>query len=157
MIQNCLHVDKFIMKKSVLKTATIMLLILAGSLVSCGKEKETILIPCNLQTERIADIDIQNEEVLFLKKPPANPYQFSHYIYEIEGIYILHIHPVNSILFIFEICNFPQYAKEWIIPNDGFSVVISGKVYGASNSPRFAPFDRAFYDLELISLEKKKQ
>jgi hypothetical protein len=52
----------------------------------------------------------------------------------------------------YRICNYPQYAKEWNIPENGLPVLLSGKVYPPSFDPGFQPANRAFFDLELTRL-----
>jgi hypothetical protein len=55
----------------------------------------------------------------------------------------------------YRICNYPQYAKEWDIPENGLSVLLSGKVYPPSFNPGFHPMNRAFFDLELTMLKSE--
>jgi hypothetical protein len=55
----------------------------------------------------------------------------------------------------YRICNYPQYAKEWDIPENGLPVLLSGKVYPASFNPGFHPANRAFFDLELTALKSE--
>jgi hypothetical protein len=52
----------------------------------------------------------------------------------------------------YRICNYPQYAKEWDIPEGGLSVLLSGKVYPPSFDPGFQSAILAFFDLELTTL-----
>jgi hypothetical protein len=54
----------------------------------------------------------------------------------------------------YRICNYPQYAKEWDIPENGLPVLLSGKAYPPSFNPGFQPANRAFFDLELTTLRK---
>ncbi|MDR1122341.1 MAG: hypothetical protein LBM08_15705, partial [Dysgonamonadaceae bacterium] len=55
----------------------------------------------------------------------------------------------------FRICNYPQYAKEWDILENGLPVLLSGKVYPASFNPGFHTTDMAFSDLELTMLKNE--
>ena len=137
--------------KKILSFAAILFVL--TNAFSCGKEKEgdTTIIPCNLQTERIADNDIQNMEVWLVKELSVKHHLSSRYIYEIDGIPTLIVGVFNH----YEICNFPPYVKEWIIPDEGLSIVISGKVFMPSRDHGFNAANYTFFDLELTSLEKK--
>jgi hypothetical protein len=133
-----------------LPVVAVILLIVAGSFSACGKDSETEPItPCNPQTERLEDI--QNEEARFFKQFPDDKYQFSSpFICEVDGIFTLH----NATIF-YEICNFPQYAKEWIVPDDGLSVIVGGTVFRPSRDHGFNPATHVFYDLVLTSLKRQ--
>jgi hypothetical protein len=143
------------------RIAVILLLMAAGGFSSCGKEKEkekaeTVTESCNRQTERQEEQDIMNMETKLLKKYPENLYQYndqynkSSFICERDSIATLHV--ISGTLVIFhEICNFPQSVKDWIIPDDGLSIIISGKVFAASRDHGFYPAIYGFHDLELTS------
>ena len=53
------------------------------------------------------------------------------------------------------ICNYPQWAKDWEIPENGLPVIISGKIYQPSYNPGFYTADKYFTDMELTSIKKK--
>ncbi|MDR0419929.1 MAG: hypothetical protein LBH30_00530 [Prevotellaceae bacterium] len=133
---------------------TAMSLLLAGMMISCGKEnEERETSVCNLQTERRAELDIHNMETHIIKELPENIYQYnkSSFIYEKDGIAILYI-ITGSIVIKYEICNFSNYVSELIISNDELSVVISGKVFEPSRDHGINPATYVFFDLELTSL-----
>jgi hypothetical protein len=55
----------------------------------------------------------------------------------------------------YRICNYPQYAKEWDIPENGLPVLLSGKIYSASFNPGFHSANQTFFDLELTILKSE--
>ncbi|MDR1345931.1 MAG: hypothetical protein LBK03_04430, partial [Bacteroidales bacterium] len=55
----------------------------------------------------------------------------------------------------YRICNYPSYAKEWDIPENGLPVLLSGKVYPHSYDPGFHPTNQTFFDLELTMLKSE--
>jgi hypothetical protein len=55
----------------------------------------------------------------------------------------------------YRICNYPQYAKEWDIPESGLPVLLSGKVHPASYNPGFHSTNQAHFDLELTRLKSE--
>jgi hypothetical protein len=121
--------------------------------VLINKQEDT-LTPCDLQTERRTDMDIQNVEAKIFKEHPDNARQISQYICEIDGMPTLCIIHATSSSF-FEICNFPENAKEWMIPNEGLTVVVSGRVFAPSRDHGINPANTTFFDLELTSFKKK--
>jgi hypothetical protein len=144
------------MKKTInILKLTAILLILAGGF-SCKEteEREAPLTPCHLQTERREEMDIRNVETVILKEYPENQFGLSSFICEREGIQTFHA-IAGAIVSCFEICNFPQYAKEWSIPDDGLSVVITGNTFTASRDHDLS-WMYIFFDLELTSLERKE-
>jgi hypothetical protein len=57
----------------------------------------------------------------------------------------------------YRIYNYPQYAKEWNIPEEGLPVVLSGKAYPASFNPGFHRANDSFFDLELTTIKRVLQ
>jgi hypothetical protein len=53
------------------------------------------------------------------------------------------------------ICNYPQYAKEWDLPENGLPILLSGKVYPPSFNYGFQPAVLIFHDLELTTLKRE--
>ncbi|MDR1562579.1 MAG: hypothetical protein LBS54_05805 [Dysgonamonadaceae bacterium] len=63
----------------------------------------------------------------------------------------------GSISNTYRIYNYPQYAKEWNIPEEGLPVVLSGKAYPASFNPGFHRGNDSFFDLELTTIKRVLQ
>ena len=51
------------------------------------------------------------------------------------------------------VCNFPDFAKKWLIPENGFKVIIEGKIYEPCNSSGYT--DVVYIDYVLTSLKRK--
>jgi hypothetical protein len=113
------------------------------------------LPPCGLQTEFIRDIT--NFETVILKNHPGNEKK-PFILYDKKG--------PTSLYGCFEgepeiiwgsqmiICNYPQYAEEWEIPEEGLPIVVSGKVYAFDGNVEAMPNIVVYY-LELVSINKK--
>jgi hypothetical protein len=153
------------MKKIVLKTAAI-LLILAGVMISCGKEKEDNIQgnvpykPCDCEK---AEMEFGRElfkgEAVFFKD--LSEEQRNEKIYQSNNRIILYdtetdnavLYAYSDILYQCYICNFPDFAKEWDITQDGQRVYYNGTMYHACDP--YGTADRVYTDMVLITLNLK--
>jgi hypothetical protein len=114
-------------------------------------EQDTTIIlpPCELKTSFFREIEY--EATILKKRPEGEFFSPSPCIFGIEsGSPYLYIKV--DMLVLGKICNFPQYAYEWDIPEEGLPVILSGKAYSYD---QFYPGDRLIYYLELLTIKKK--
>jgi hypothetical protein len=117
-----------------------------GSSLALEKEENDmeILEPCNHPLEQVNTLDM---ETRFFKDHQKN--LSSHIFIDKES---------NSFMLrtedaVYEICNFPEAAKEWTIPDKGLTLIIKGNVFPALRY-HHTGFPLSF-DLELTTLIKK--
>ncbi|MDR0612046.1 MAG: META domain-containing protein [Dysgonamonadaceae bacterium] len=121
--------------------------------LSFSEQDTTVLPPCELKT---AFLGVFATEAIILKKAPAGdfvaPYIVLSSVY--EGKIDL-IQQLQKTRIIRRICNFPQYALNWDVPEKGLSVILKGKSYIYDGfEPHSA--DEIHYDLELLTIKKKQ-
>lgn len=121
--------------------------------LSFSEQDTTVLPPCELKT---AFLGVFAMEAIILKKAPAGdfvaPYIVLSSVY--EGKIDL-IQQLQKTRIIRRICNFPQYALNWDVPEKGLSVILKGKSYIYDGfEPHSA--DEIHYDLELLTIKKKQ-
>jgi hypothetical protein len=152
------------MKKKILQIAAI-LLILAEMIIACGKEKEEGNVPyiscdCEQNRDKIDfGIELFNGEAILFKDLP--PEQSNEKIHQSESRVILYNTKTNTavlyahfeILFQCHICNFPDFAEEWNIPQKGQKVYYSGTMYHACNPYGYT--DRVYTDMVLTTFKLK--
>jgi hypothetical protein len=141
----------------VLRIARVILLILAGGFYSC--RKDTILyVPCPCEEkEEVADIEIPKNALFFSDSVPLsveNKYN-AWVIYHTETdstTLFIQINP--SMTQIINICNFPDYAKKWTVPIQGYDIYLKGKLYRPCYEPPHYG-DKIYYDYVLTNLKLK--
>jgi hypothetical protein len=121
--------------------------LLAGEEPEC----DVILPPCNSGTEFIRDFS----DTIILGSSTSPSIGFAQLSWDTEPMpYLLQRSGIMQTLG--RICNYPEYAKRWEIPTGGLSVIITGKIYSPSYNHGPNPATHSFYDLELVTLKKKK-
>ncbi|MDR0614230.1 MAG: hypothetical protein LBG45_12355 [Dysgonamonadaceae bacterium] len=112
-----------------------------------NEQDTTTLPPCGLKTAFHGEFAT---EAVILKKEPEGDF-FSPYIrYSSGKIYL--IQQMENVRIIRRICNYPQYALDWDVPEKGLPVILKGKSYDYDG---IQPHDlRIFYDLELLTIKK---
>ena len=162
--------------KKILKITALsaILLSLAGVITTCDKEKTGNvpfkLCPCE---KEMSLWELQHfprgEAYLFKDSIPEQVMnQISDVIYsapfpkicwiiyysetDVASIYISNIfHPKDgNIMSIGLICNFPDFAKEWTIPENGIKVMIEGLMYNdcRNHYAYYVPFDYVLTNLK---------
>jgi hypothetical protein len=116
---------------------------------SASKIADTVLPSCDIKTRFLEEVEY---EVTILKTAPQKDF-YSPSLCIIRGesgatLYVNEHMPVIGV-----ICNFPQYALDWDIPEEGLPVIIKGKTY---DYDKFYPADRVMYYLELSTIKKKE-
>jgi hypothetical protein len=157
------------MKIIVLKTATIILLILAGSLVSCRKEKEDGAVPyvaCDSEEQNyITTANVEGDAYLFNDSIPETMKIELQQKRDITGFveWIIYVQNDNSaVLNILSkkeestnyICNYPEFAKQWKIPQTGLMVYYKGVTYELGRYLSVPSL--VSNDMILINLKNKK-
>ncbi|MDR0680917.1 MAG: hypothetical protein LBG15_03560 [Dysgonamonadaceae bacterium] len=109
---------------------------------------ETVLPPCNPETNFLRE---ETFEAVILKEAPPSDFSSYFIICEENTVYLRKITNEYSVLG--EICNYPQYAKDWEIPEEGLLVLLKGNVY---EYHKRVPMDGSliFFDLELLTIKK---
>jgi hypothetical protein len=138
--------------KKILSFAAILLLM--TSAFTCEKESETEeqIAPCNLQTEKIKEIN--NVETILLRgRPDINvPVTYSTYLIFDDTHAEFVTRTYSPMSFFRDICNFPQYVREWDIPQEGLPIIISGNLY-TYKTPCASILNCSY--LELTDLKRK--
>jgi hypothetical protein len=137
--------------------------LLALASLSC-KEKETAsaepalvaVAPCNLQTERREEMDIQSMGTKFVMEYPENRYELSSFISETEGIVTLCVIS-GSLVMSYETCNFPESIKERRASDDDLSLIVSGNAFATLRDHGMNVATYSFFDLELTSMKIKRR
>jgi hypothetical protein len=112
-------------------------------------DDETVLPPCNPETNFLRE---ENFEAVILKEAPPSNFSSYFIICEENTVYLRKITNEYSVLG--EICNYPQYAKDWKIPEEGLPVLLKGNLYEYHKT---VPMEgsRIYFDLELLTIKKK--
>ena len=116
-------------------------------------EQDTSVTTCGLKT---ALLGVVATEAVILKKAPTGDF-FSPYIVISSSVYegeIFLIQQLKNVRIIRRICNFPQYARDWDVPEKGVPVILKGKFYHFDGFQP-ASADQMYYDLELLTIQKK--
>jgi len=123
------------------------------------KTSENVLLSCDPQTEFIGERN--NIETVIVKLNPEIgaqwPYPSSIVIFQMPwdteptAYFIRQQEGMGSSA---RICNYPQWAKDWEIPEGGLQVIISGKFYEPSYGGG-EPANHSSMDMELTSIKKK--
>ncbi|MDR0419927.1 MAG: hypothetical protein LBH30_00520 [Prevotellaceae bacterium] len=151
------------MKTQFLKI-TAMLLLLAGMMISCGKEnednnKEDNMSdkPCECEKEKIDfATELFNGEAILFKD--LSEEQYSEKMHQSDNSVILYDTKTNSavlyahsgILFQCYICNLSDFARTWDIAQDGQKVHYDGTMYHSCNQDGYT--DRVYTDMVLTTL-----
>jgi hypothetical protein len=148
------------MKPKILFLLAILLLsfgcINIGDLFKSDNKKSdpetTVLPPCELKTTFLGEFET---EALILKKTPESDFLFPYIIpVAYEGKVYLTQKYAENVCKTRRICNFPQYAIDWDVPEEGLPVILKGKSYVYDGfQPHSA--DHILYDLELLTIKKK--
>ena len=162
------------MKTKMFKIALI-LLILTGSFSSCGKRSESgSEVPykschCEEDNPLMAFKFLKEEAYLFRDSIPMQMvekintilYDETHKTvcwilydskYDYFGITVGN-YGEYSMLGGGQICNFPDFAREWVIPKNGCKVVIEGDMYSSCNCLGVA--NKYCFDLILTNIKRK--
>jgi hypothetical protein len=117
-------------------------------------EQDTSVTTCGLKT---ALLGMVATEAVILKKAPTGDF-FSPYIVVPSSVYtgtIFLIRQFKGGHTKERICNYPQYARDWDVPEKGLPVILKGKSYDYDGfQPTTA--EEIFYDLELLTIQKKQ-
>ncbi|MDR1370841.1 MAG: hypothetical protein LBJ72_12065 [Dysgonamonadaceae bacterium] len=132
-----------------MKAKKLFLAVISLLVLGCSEDKDIALPSCELKTTFLGEFE--TEAIILKKAPEGDFFSPSPCIRGIESGNP-HLYMNVDMPLIGRICNFPQYAQEWDIPEDGLSVILSGKVYDYDG---FYPANRVCYDLELSMIKKK--
>jgi hypothetical protein len=157
------------MKKIFIKTAAI-LLILAGVISSCGKEKEdngnVPYAPCSCSDKPLAQLNFPSGEAYLFKDsvPSDMDFQIGNELYQGQIVkWIVYDSETNkasltvgggAIRNICEICNYPAFAKGWSIPQNGCKVYFEGITYETC-IPKGGIATVSYFDYTLTVLKRR--
>jgi hypothetical protein len=110
------------MYKSNFKLGIFMpLLLIVMGMTACEKQSVS---PCDLTTERMTQYDVKDIRAVLFKSQPPETFIGTSYIQRDETKLVI-VGTIPQYL----ICNFPDYAKKWDIPENGLPVIINGNAY----------------------------
>ncbi|MDR2066080.1 MAG: hypothetical protein LBP85_10300 [Prevotellaceae bacterium] len=157
------------MKTKILQTAA-LLLILAGML-ACGKEEKNTqgnvpYRPCDCDDKPLANLDFPSGEAYLFNDSIPNDMDFqirdelnqghivNWIVYDSETDKTSLTVGEGSIRNICEICNYPDFAKAWSIPQNGYKVYFEGITYEPC-IPKGGIATISYYDYILTVLKRK--
>jgi len=157
------------MKINIFKHTAIALL-LAGCFYSCVKVSvsggDVPYVPCHCE-EKKSSLDeepFQGEAYLFKDSIPEQmSYEIGAELSKTYRVYLIVFDSKTNSAYLNsgagstrstgEICNFPDFVKDWKIPKNGCKVYVEGLAY-ESCVPKYG-FGVTYYDVVLTSLKKK--
>ena len=123
------------------------------------KAPENVLVSCNPQTEFVRE-ETNVETVILTEWPKPPVWAYSSFI--VLNAVVDSPEPAPYFIqqgggarFYNKICNYPQWAKDWEIPEEGLPVIISGNIYERSYDVGLTLPEYFYYDMELTSIKKK--
>jgi hypothetical protein len=135
-----------------MKKIYIIILFALFACMACQREEEDDqrIIPCNLQTEWVKDT--VEMTVWLVATLPERDYSTSFLL--VNESAVLMIREKGMTIFN-EICNYPQYARDWDISSSRIEVILSARMHLPSKDHGIQPSIILFYDMELTSLKRK--
>ncbi|MDR1370849.1 MAG: hypothetical protein LBJ72_12110 [Dysgonamonadaceae bacterium] len=140
-----------------MKTKNLFLAVISLLVFGCSdngdlsEDEDIALSSCELKTTFIREFET---EAIILKSVPEGGF-FSPFIkFGDEGrVYLIQNYAENRCT-IGRICNIPQYAQDWDVPEEGLPVILKGKSYVYDGIQSMSA-DQIWYDLELSMIKKK--
>ena len=132
----CYCKNKLIMKNKHIITITTLCLVIVAFFVANGCEKDASSVPykrCIYEEDYMDTVSIEGAGYLFINSIPAGLQKEENVMYiiynkEDNSATFSAVYPTEAI-YNGNICNFPNFAKEWKIPSDGKQIYYKGELY----------------------------